>query len=149
MVWTRTEAPEEVEMHTLCLLMITPLLLSLAACSDGCAGSAAARKSPIDGLVFFQDSRTSPAICYAYMWGGLGNGGPALAAVTCEIVSGLLTDTSRDPAAKVLKQIRYLEDARTSPAICYAYMWGGLGNGGPALTSVPCDAVESLLERYD
>jgi hypothetical protein len=137
-------------MRSLRPLTIVPLLLSLAACSDGCAGNAAARKSPVDGLVFFQDSRTSPAVCYAYMWGGMANGGPALTAVPCEIVADRLVDPSKDASvAKVLKQIRYLEDARTSPAICYAYMWGGMANGGPALTAVPCDAVENLLERYD
>jgi hypothetical protein len=40
----------------------------------------------------------------------------------------------------------YFEDSRPQPAICYAYLWGGSMNGGPALTSVACDAVEQLLE---
>lgn len=30
--------------------------------------------------------------------------------------------------------------------LCFAYAWGGVGNGGPALTEVPCDKVEKLIK---
>ena len=41
---------------------------------------AEARKS----LVYFRDDGTG--ICFALMWGGMGNGGPGLATVDCEKV---------------------------------------------------------------
>lgn len=41
-------------------------------------------------------------------------------------------------------RIHYYKDNRTN--LCFAYWWGGNLHGGPALTNVPCEQVEHLLE---
>lgn len=42
---------------------------------------------------------------------------------------------------EVMEHLQYMKDTRTG--ICFAYYWGGAGNGGPALATVPCEAVPS------
>jgi len=121
--------------------------LSIYSCRATTAGEGQAKVTR--GLIYFADSRPQPPVCYAYMWGGSMNGGPALAAVVCDSATDLIkarTPEQDRVAADVLAKIRYVADERALPAICYAYMWGGSMNGGPALTSVPCDAVEQLLD---
>ena len=39
----------------------------------------------------------------------------------------------------VLHSIDYIKDTRTG--FCFAYHWGGSGNGGPALATVPCETI--------
>lgn len=46
-------------------------------------------------------------------------------------------------ADEISAQILYFQDKKTG--LCYAYYWGGAGNGGPALTLVPRDKVEQFL----
>ncbi len=41
-------------------------------------------------LVYFQDMRPDPPICYAYFWEGASQGGPAFTQVECERVEHLL-----------------------------------------------------------
>ncbi len=43
----------------------------------------------------------------------------------------------------VVSRIQYIKDTRTGQ--CFAYYWGGLGDGGPALATVPCEAIPSQL----
>jgi hypothetical protein len=43
----------------------------------------------------------------------------------------------------VVSGIQYIKDTRTN--FCFAYYWGGAANGGPALATVPCDAIPSEL----
>lgn len=45
----------------------------------------------------------------------------------------------------VIKDIIYIRDDRTKPALCFAYMWGGSSRGGPSLAEVPCENVRHLL----
>lgn len=45
----------------------------------------------------------------------------------------------------IIGSIIYFKDAKTG--ICYAYYWGGSGNGGPALATVPCDKCEPFLVK--
>lgn len=46
-------------------------------------------------------------------------------------------------ANEVIGSIKYFKDTRTG--LCFAYYWGGGGNGGPALATVPCEAVPPQL----
>ena len=39
----------------------------------------------------------------------------------------------------VVGNIQYIKDPRTG--ICFAYYWGGMANGGPALTTVPEELI--------
>lgn len=39
--------------------------------------------------------------------------------------------------------LTYFQDKRTG--LCFAYHWGGAGNGGPAMTLVPREKVEKYL----
>jgi hypothetical protein len=39
--------------------------------------------------------------------------------------------------------IYYIRDDRVG--LCFAYMWGGGGYGGPGLAEVPCEKVKHLL----
>ena len=128
-------------------LTIIAAALTLSSCRATTAGEGKAKVTR--ELIYFEDSRPQPAICNAYMWGGAMNGGPALAAVDCESAADLIKARTPDQdrtVADVLAKICYVADERALPALCYAYLWSGSMNGGPALTSVPCDAVESLLE---
>ena len=43
-----------------------------------------------------------------------------------------------------IPEIVYIKDGRTG--ICFAFYWGGGGEGGPALATVPCSAVQSFLK---
>ena len=42
-------------------------------------------------------------------------------------------------ATRVVGRIQYIKDGRTG--LCFAYYWGGGYNGGPALTTVPCETI--------
>lgn len=49
---------------------------------------------------------------------------------------------------KIIPEIRYFRDPRVN--LCFGYFYqrenaGGASTGGPALASVPCEAVERLL----
>ena len=46
-------------------------------------------------------------------------------------------------ANEVVGSIQYIKDTRTG--LCFAYYWGGMGNGGPALATVPCEAISPKL----
>lgn len=46
-------------------------------------------------------------------------------------------------ASDMIHEIVYIKDSRTG--LCFAYGWGGSANGGPALATVPCDAVPPEL----
>jgi hypothetical protein len=46
-------------------------------------------------------------------------------------------------ANKVVGMIQYIKDLRTG--LCFAYFWGGVDNGGPALATVPCEAIPPKL----
>ena len=50
-----------------------------------------------------------------------------------------------ETSAGLLNSMFYFRDDRAQPAICYAYLWKGQSHGGPALATVPCEAVEHLL----
>ena len=43
------------------------------------------------------------------------------------------------------EKIMYFEDKRTG--LCFAYLWEGGDEGGPALALVPREQVEHLLEK--
>ncbi len=43
----------------------------------------------------------------------------------------------------IVGNIHYIKDPRTG--LCFAYYWGGAANGGPALTTVPCEAIPPEL----
>jgi len=45
----------------------------------------------------------------------------------------------------LIDMMMYFKDTRPDPPVCYAYFWQGVGHGGPALATVPCQAVEHLL----
>lgn len=45
--------------------------------------------------------------------------------------------------AAIEKEMFYFQDKRTG--LCYAYYWGGAGNGGPAMTLVPREKVQEFL----
>lgn len=45
----------------------------------------------------------------------------------------------------ISKSIAYLKDNRTG--LCFAYYWGGMASGGPAIATVPCDKVSNFLEK--
>jgi len=40
-------------------------------------------------------------------------------------------------------KLYYIRDPRTE--LCFAYYWGGMANGGPAMTNVMCSSVRNLL----
>lgn len=42
------------------------------------------------------------------------------------------------------QKMEYLIDTRTN--LCYAYLWGGPGNGGPAIANVPCGSLNEPIE---
>ena len=65
----------------------------------------------------------------------------AFAALGCEDPS----HGSR-PFGRSLDDLTYAQDTRTSPPLCFAYFNTG-GHGGPALATVPCEAVEGLITR--
>lgn len=44
---------------------------------------------------------------------------------------------------EVVCNIQYIKDPRTG--LCFAYYWGGMANGGPALATVPCDSIPPHL----
>ena len=44
---------------------------------------------------------------------------------------------------EVVSGIQYVKDPRTG--LCFAYYWGGMAQGGPALASVPCESVPTNL----
>ena len=46
-------------------------------------------------------------------------------------------------ADEVVNKMFYIKDPRTS--LCYAYYWGGLANGGPALATVPESSIPTNL----
>ncbi len=46
-------------------------------------------------------------------------------------------------ANEVVSDIQYIKDMRTG--LCFAYYWGGMPEGGPALTTVPCEAIPPQL----
>ena len=46
-------------------------------------------------------------------------------------------------ANEVVDNIQYIKDLRTG--LCFAYYWGGMANGGPALATVSCEAVPAHL----
>ena len=46
-------------------------------------------------------------------------------------------------AREILSKILYIKDHRTG--LCFAYMWDGSMNGGPALTVVPEDKIPAYL----
>jgi len=46
-------------------------------------------------------------------------------------------------ANKVIGDIQYIKDPRTG--LCFAYYWGDTNFGGPALATVPCEAVPPEL----
>lgn len=50
---------------------------------------------------------------------------------------------SRSSGDAIAESIAYIRDKRTG--LCFAYMWGGMANGGPALASVDCASVEKFL----
>ena len=45
----------------------------------------------------------------------------------------------QESADEIVNKIIYIKDPRTG--ICYAYYWGGMANGGPALATVPLYGV--------
>lgn len=50
----------------------------------------------------------------------------------------------QDTANDVVGSIQYIKDPRTG--LCFAYFWGGNGlYGGPALATVPCEAIPTQL----
>lgn len=42
-------------------------------------------------------------------------------------------------AIEAVQGIQYIKDAETG--LCFAYYWGGMASGGPALTVVPCEVI--------
>ena len=47
-------------------------------------------------------------------------------------------------ANEVVDSIQYIKDTRTG--LCFAYYWGGtVIDGGPALATVPCEAIPPQL----
>ncbi|MCW1891933.1 MAG: hypothetical protein KIH65_001680 [Candidatus Uhrbacteria bacterium] len=44
-------------------------------------------------------------------------------------------------ANEVVSVIQYIEDTRTSPHLCFAYIWSGSPDGGPGFAHVPCEAI--------
>ncbi len=55
-------------------------------------------------------------------------------------------ESRRRELAWVVQEIRYIKDPRTN--LCFAYYWGGAGNGGPALAYAPCEAVPPELLKH-
>lgn len=49
----------------------------------------------------------------------------------------------QENANEVVVNIQYIKDPRTG--LCFAYYWGGAANGGPALATVPCEAIPPHL----
>jgi prepilin-type N-terminal cleavage/methylation domain-containing protein len=56
---------------------------------------------------------------------------------------GYARPVNRQTQDLVIPKIRYIRDDRTG--LCFAYIWEGGTHGGPALTEVPCEKVNSLL----
>lgn len=52
-------------------------------------------------------------------------------------------ELQRNSARGVVGGIQYIKDARTG--LCFAYYWGGGLNGGPALATVPCEAIPTNI----
>ena len=48
-------------------------------------------------------------------------------------------------ANEVVGSIQYIKDARTGLCFAYYWYWGGAGNSGPALATVPCEAIPPQL----
>jgi len=59
---------------------------------------------------------------------------------SAEIVSAADRSSWEPPGNPV-----YFRDERVDPPICFAYLWAGGANGGPALSTVDCCRVEGLL----
>ncbi len=51
----------------------------------------------------------------------------------------------QNEADEVVGKIIYMQDPRLDPPTCFAYYWGGAGNGGPALATVPCEHIPREL----
>lgn len=62
------------------------ILFLLVGCTDTQSTIDSARKS----VLYFKDTRPTPPICFAYVWGGGSHGGPGLATVPCAAVEHLL-----------------------------------------------------------
>jgi hypothetical protein len=68
----------------------------------------------------------------------------------CEGFSRTTVERDQALVQDLTSDLSYFMDGRPNPPICYAYMWRdeGLGDayaGGPALATVPCEAVRHLL----
>jgi hypothetical protein len=60
------------------------------------------------------------------------------------IIQDAKCDNQRQESAnEIVKGITYIRDPRTG--FCFAYYWGGMGNGGPALTLVPTNTIPTNL----
>lgn len=46
-------------------------------------------------------------------------------------------------AKNIVLGIQYIKDPRTN--LCFAYYWGGLSDGGPALATVPCETASNYV----
>lgn len=46
-------------------------------------------------------------------------------------------------AKRFIERLTYIKDTRTD--ICYACLWADGNNGGPALTTIPCDSIPPEL----
>src|SRR5260370_41991665 len=68
-----------------------------------------------------------------------------LAAAACTPQDHTAADQAIPESAdqELIGSIRYLKDSRTNN--CFAYYWGGLANGGPALAAVPCESIPAEL----
>ena len=88
-------------------------------------------------ISFLHDSRSD--LYFAYYWGGMANGGPALALVNYTEIEHSC------PLSELKGTLTYFQHQETG--ICFAYYWGGMANGGPALTEVPYGKVKHLLEE--
>ena len=54
------------------------------------------------------------------------------------MVDARVQDGAIDPS-----HILYTKDTRVN--LCYAQGWGGMANGGPIFTNVPCDVIPDSL----
>jgi hypothetical protein len=56
-----------------------------------------------------------------------------------------VSDQQVRSALQMVNSLTYVQDPKSG--ICFAYSWGGMANGGPALTTVPCETVKNLLVK--
>lgn len=54
----------------------------------------------------------------------------------CTVLGLSCIEGGRADSAERIGSIRYFRDKRTD--LCFAFAWGGLANGGPAMANVPC-----------